>query len=417
MWGVATAVLIVTGTMPTLPAGCTLSDSYLCASVSGTLSSSAGTCVCTATLPTGCTMTKASHCMAFHGTLESHSGTCVCAVTSWVPRVVTNASKGDLALVPLSSLTSPDDAAIKLTMSALAQNFSHSLIHLSQGEVVHATAVGAIDQDGFHLAPDDLMNATPGVVRTTIDWAHDHDRFADEGLVGKPASEVLRPLLEAAADEALLDVGSAFYKVADFTDNTGMSFGFSTDRSVNRRGTQCAGFVWEAFNRAGVHISRHEYPVDLRTDVAHSLWDGLFDLAPWPAKRNVANQVVNCFAGFNKIDGVVNCDDTSDTWLTSGVGIGTTVSPDNLLPVSFVLHTGSSGFTDTGLPGYEWTERIGSRTVVTSQKLPGMTVDSSSRCDAAGSCVSFGAPTTVFQRIELQNVVGGYYSTTYLTSF
>lgn len=361
-----------------------------------------------------CTGPQSSRCAALGGTAVGSP--CVCVITSWVSRNVSNAKKGDVALVPLSVMSSPDDEAIRLTMSALAQNFSHSLIYRGQGFVTHATAIGAVGREGFHLEPADLMNATPGAVNTTIDWAFEHDRFGEEGLVAKPASEFLRPLMEAASDEAVLEVGAAYYKIGDFTENDGLMFGFAADRSVNRRGTQCAGFVWNAFSRAGIPISRHFYPADLRTEVAEVLWAGIADLAPWPFKGEIANQVVNCFAGFNKVNGVRNCDDTTGTWWISGVGSGTTVSPDNLLPVSFML-TASGPYTDTGLPGYEWTERVGYRTNVTSQKLPGDVVDSSRRCDVHGVCTSFGAPTTVLQVVELQNLTGGYWDTTVLTSF
>ena len=261
--------------------------SVLCAAIIALTSQSA---LAVSPLPPGCTAAHDARC---GGILGSSGGTCTCTVTTWTPRVVTNAKKGDLALVPLSAMTSPDDAAIRITMTALAQNFSHSLIHDSQGRVVHATAVGGVGQEGMHIDPADLMNATPGAVNTSIDWAFNNQRFSDEGLVGKPMSEVLRPMLENAADEATLNVGDAYYKVADFTDNTGMSFTFSADRTVNRRGTQCAGFVWDAFDRAGIHISRHAYPLDLRTDVANTLWAGIFDLAPWPKKHAIANQVVD----------------------------------------------------------------------------------------------------------------------------
>ncbi len=148
----------------------------------------------------------------------------------------------------------------------------------------------------------------------------------------------------------------------------------------------------------------------------------MYDQVPWAAgivglRNRIANQVTNCFGAFGRSNGTASCDDTSNTW-ESAVGSGTTISPDNLLRVSQTLQAGSA-YTDTGLSGYTWA-RKSSPTITsagpvltTTQLQPGDTLTSSMRCSFSlgrWSCTSYGATNTPFYRVELQNMVGGTYS-------
>ncbi|MFN7130491.1 MAG: hypothetical protein ACK4N5_00315, partial [Myxococcales bacterium] len=209
----------------------------------------------------------------------------------------------------------------------------------------------------------------------------------------------------------------------DYTSNVAMGYGISSDRSRDRRGTMCSGTVYDAFTRAGFTITRHTYPASLRQSVARAAYDSVFDQVPnWSSvfsmRSRVANQVVNCFAAFGRTNGGVSCDDTSNTW-ESGVGSGTTVAPDNLLPVQFTL-TSSGAFSDEGDAGYTWQRLLSSssmfRMVERRQVTAGDSVQNSQRCSGS-TCTSFGASTTPFQKIELQNMVGGVYESVVLDTF
>lgn len=366
-----------------------------------------------------CTPQQTVSCADQGGELEiSEAKGCECWITTYTPRKVTNAIKGDVGLVPVNDGRGED--TVRAVMGALVQNHRHSVIFLSQSSLVNNTSLDDpndnVQEFNRRLDPAILMNGSPGVVSWSLDKAYDVERLSNEGLVLKPLTESLRHYFTDAADEALDDVGRAYYKLSDYMAMSGMGFSYGSDRSVDRRGTMCSGLIYDAFTRAGLTISVYTYPLELLNYVAQSTYESVFDQVPgWTAivgmRSRVANQVVNCFAGFRRFNGGVSCDDTSDTWKGLS-GTGTSVAPDNLLRVSQTLES-SGSYTDTGASGYGWdraTGGAGASTHTTHQHLSaGNTLTSSAGCTSAG-CVSYGAYSTPFYHVELQNLVGGYYT-------
>ena len=368
----------------------------------------------------GCTPQQTVYCADHGGTLKiTDDGDCQCWTSIYMPRKVTNALKGDVGLVPVSDGRGED--TVRAVMGALVQNHRHSVIFLSQSSLVNNTSLDDpndhIQELNRRLDPAILMNGSPGVISWSLDKAYDVERLSDEGLVLKPLTESLRHYFTDAADEALDDVGHAYYKLSDYMAMSGMGFSYGSDRSVDRRGTMCSGLVHDAFKRAGLTISIYTYPLELLNYVAQSTYEAIFDQVPtWTAivglRSRIANQVVNCFGAFGRYNGGVSCDDTSDTW-TGLSGTGSSVAPDNLLHVSQTLES-SGSYTDTGPSGYRWIRAVGDSGASTDkdrdQLSAGDTLTSSAGCTSAG-CVSYGAYSTPFYHVELQNLVGGYVAT------
>jgi hypothetical protein len=302
-------------------------------------------------------------------------------------------------------------------------------VFLSPTEVVNSTSTDDpqknVEYFNRRLDPAILMNGLPGVARWSVDTTYAVERLSDEGLLLKPVSEdlVIRDMFRAAADEAIADVGKAYYKLSDYMTLAGMGFTYGADRTVDRRGTMCSGLVYDAFTRAGFTISTYNYPLELLSYVAQATWDSVYDQTPWYAsvvngRTRIANQVVNCFAAFGRYNGAASCGDTSDTWKALSSS-GTSIAPDNLLRVSQPLQSGPT-YTDTGAGGYHWSRAVGGGglfTGINEQQLrPGNTLTSSQGCTSAG-CVSYGASSTPFWRVELQNSIASSYTTRQVFDF
>jgi len=164
------------------------------------------------------------------------------------------------------------------------------------------------------------------------------------------------------------------------------------------RGSHCSGYISWAFGQVGLAIAPVSYGEAIRRDVAGEVHDAVVDLVNDSldgksglgtfaihlfkpnAAENIANQVVNCFAG-------LDCASTDPDWHTLGPGDGLASSPDNLLPSKVTL---------SGSRTYDWNG------VALS---PGQVE------------IETGTTTSPFKRVEAQVVAGGYYGTTRLTSW
>lgn len=338
-------------------------------------------------------------CQDLGGEISTPGDDCICEVEAWVSRRFTNASKGDVNLV--ANGDGRGSPLVSLITDELGQTHRHALVFLDNGRNVRHDSMDDpgtkyVFPSGVRLDPADLRNGLPGTVSQTVDEAWEWGRLGDDGLVLKPrqmtsvsrisgrttVSEPNRPLFEDAADIA--EANEGYYKISDYTEMVGMDLSLIGDRDDDDlRGTHCSGFVHFAFTEAGLPISNHFYDEALRQDVAEAAYDqirsdvhgtlGLGIVILPDAADDIANQVVNCFAG-------LGCDNISNDW-EDGVGDGEAVSPDNLLPTSFTL--AGSGST-------VWNGRT---------KSAGQTLSNE----------EFGAPTTPFRRLEPQTMTGGYW--------
>jgi hypothetical protein len=378
-----------------------------------------------------CTVDQLVSCSLEGGTGEVRSNRCVCVITEYTPAYVSNADRGDVGLVPVND--GKGEETVRAVMDALNQNHRHAVMYLDSETLRHNTSYTLEDSDvnwtfgGLRIQPGVLMNGQPGIMTESVDDALDAgwNRLGQDGLVLKPGrwgitkqsldgldpikrvssdrrgSNQLTivkgnlflgaPSFAAAADKA--ETLKGYYKISDYSGLTGMALPYAGDlERDDLRGTMCSGFVYEAFTKSGYSISKHTYSSTVRDDVAQAVWDSVHDqvndsMGAWlvlfpQADEELPNQVVNCFAG-------LACDDTSDTW-ESGVGSGSTVSPDNLLPKYFTLY-GRGSYDGWG--GVAMTS--------------GTAVDNS----------VYGATTTPFRRVEIQNLVGSVYSETVLTTW
>jgi hypothetical protein len=319
---------------------------------------------------------------------------CVCTVYEWVPRQITNADKGDVGIVPIAG-NSGGDEIVRAALSAAGQAHRHAVMFYSSGTMVrHNTmyssqiAVVTPFVGPVRLDNNDLRNGTPGAISQSIDDAFDNGRLEDEGLVLMPKSESDRQMFKDAVSRAI-DT-SAYYKLAEYTDQDHMDLGWSDSRIGNLRGTHCSGYVTWAFAQVGFNIPAVFYDEDIRRQVALAVYDSTFDsvqdsmdgkgglesfaisVFKPDAAENIANQVTNCFAG-------LGCNNLEPDWDTKGPGTGWATSPDNLLPKSF-LYAGSQT--------YEWNSKV---------------------LSAGNVSIDTGTTSSPFTRVEAQIVGGGYY--------
>lgn len=354
-----------------------------------------------------CSTAQTSRCVNLGGAALEDATThaCVCLVTSWVPRQVTNALEGDVGLVPIAG--SRGNAVVRAALSTVGQNHRHSVMYYNAGSNIrHSTMfVGDVTPvipliGPVHLDADSLRNGTPGFTSIDIDGAYDEGDLDETGLVLKPSSEMLvcptrttcyAPRMRFTSAVTTARATSGYYKLSDYTSLDGMSRSYSSSGVGDLRGTHCSGFVRFSFESTGYSIPTVTYSSSVRSAAASAVFSAaraevtseLSWFEAWykpNADTNIANQIVNCFAG-------LDCGSWASDW-RGGVGSGDSVSPDNLLPTSFTLR-GSGSAT--------WN---------------GATV-------SAGSTVSnaWGNSSTPFGRVEPQVTAGGYYVETALTTW
>ncbi|HVV85302.1 MAG TPA: hypothetical protein VHE35_19705 [Kofleriaceae bacterium] len=366
-----------------------------------------------------CSSQQKTSCAATGGVAEQIGVACACVTTVYTPRQVVNADDGDVGLVPILEGSTKGDPIVRTALSSAGQLHRHAVMfHDSGRKTRHDTMYFADGDDGstadaggayitvhaplvgeIHLDEDELRNGTPGAITQTVDDTYARGRLEDTGLVLKPrqlclvnpfngvmsCSEPDRAAFAGAVSDAL--TLEAYYKLSDYTDQDSMSKPFSLTRVGDLRGSHCSGYIAANFIGRGLAIAPVHYDQPLRDLIANDVFDETRDEARagtnfwkdflaavtlhWSGPTNVANQVVNCFAGFD-------CGDTSDTW-AGGTGDGDANSPDNLLPVSFKL---------SGTASYEWT---------TGLVHVNDTVSNPN-----------GTATTPFRRVEAMVMTGGY---------
>lgn len=286
-------------------------------------------------------------------------------VWKWVPAGI-NASRGD------AILSADGDGVIGALLGSINQSWTHSGMSLDNGytirhntmymeniQVIYNTFLG-INTTPKHLNGDQLQSGNPGIITETTSNAYGADGTVsfvyytykdgtyinNNALVLKPKSEsTWRSRLESAASQ--MSSVNAYYNVYAYTNH--YDFTWSSSK-VTSRGQHCSGTIWWANNKAGNSFLTTYYSPSLRQSGASVLFSSIrqavSDDAGWfgniilslfdsGAKDRVANQVVNCFA-FD------DCWNTGSRW-KNGVGSGTAVSPDNLLP---------TGYSNLG--GYYW---------------------------------------------------------------
>ena len=380
-----------------------------------------------------CSVWDLTTCAGMGGVVASRSGDCWCDIYEWVPRRAVNASDGDVGVVPIDGRGSEIVATVT---QEIGQFHRHAVMFYGDGDYTrHDTMYMADGEDGsesdaggdyvevrtpligeVRLDGDDLANGLPGAISQTVDDTYDLGRLADTGLVLKPAQQMTfsrlggtvitepnRSFFEAAVTAARST--SAYYKLSDYTDMDSMGLAWSSTRTGDLRGSHCSGFVTDAFRDQGLSLANVTYPEALRQDVAEVLFDQVRDecraetgiwsdllaglTLHWSACTNIANQVVNCFAD-------LGCDNTSNDW-RDGVGSGSAVSPDNLLPDSFRY---------TGTRTYDWDGTTLSNGTGPAYPLLGTTV---SHPGLSGSePTTSSTSVSPFQRVEALRYSGGY---------
>ena len=305
-----------------------------------------------------CSLDQNSSCIYNRGGLPAYeNGICVCYLSVWVPRQVTNAEKGDVGLVPIAG-NDGGDPVVRAALGALGQAHRHSVMFYDNGQKIRHDTMYA-DQIEVNepwvgkvsLDADQLRNGTPGAISQSIDDAFADGSLVDDGLLLKPGSSYInlftgektdaRPLFKDAVDLAIAT--PAYYKLSDYTDMTSMLLPWRSSGVGDLRGSHCSGYISWAFGQVGLAITPVSYDEDVRRDVAGAVHDAVVDsvnesldgksglgtfvvhLFKPNAAENIANQVVNCFAG-------LDCASTDPDWRTLGPGDGLASSPDNLLP-------------------------------------------------------------------------------------
>src|SRR4029078_5649862 len=98
------------------------------------------------------------------------------------PRKIHNAIKGDVGLVPVND--GRGEETVRAVMGALVQNHRHTVLFLSQSEVVKNATLdnpqGHVQVFKMPRDPAILMNGSPGVARWSVDKTYDEERLSDE---------------------------------------------------------------------------------------------------------------------------------------------------------------------------------------------------------------------------------------------
>jgi len=317
-----------------------------------------GTNTGTAPGATACTADQNYSCLFNrNGDPEFENGICVCYAAKWVPRQVTNADKGDVGLVPIAG-NNGGDPVVRVALGSLGQAYRHSVMFFSDGQMIRHNMMYT-DQievkeplvGKVRLDADQLRNGTPGAISQSIDDAFADGSLVDDGLLLKPGSSYInlftgvktdpRQAFEDAVDLAVAT--RAYYKLSDYTDMTSMLLPWKQSGVGDLRGSHCSGYISWAFGQVGLAIAPVSYGEAIRRDVAGEVHDAVVDLVNDSldgksglgtfaihlfkpnAAENIANQVVNCFAG-------LDCASIDPDWDTIGPGDGLASSPDNLLP-------------------------------------------------------------------------------------
>ena len=369
-----------------------------------------------------CTESQTFACLNYHGgvTTFDENGACACEIATWVPRQVVNAQDGDVGIVPLDNR---GDATVGVVTREIGQFHRHAVMFHDNGrQTRHNTMLlentrmepspGAI-----RLRPNELENGLPGAITQTIDATYNSGRLSSSGLILKPAMslgivggqfvtyEPNRPRFEAAVADALTTEG--YYKLSDYSNQDSMSRPYDTTRQGDQGGSHCSGYAAEFYRDQGLPIADVSYPQSLRQRVAQTLFaetrsacrDKFGRFTPilgaltgqWKVCRDIAHQVTNCFAD-------LGCGDTSATW-QSGVGGGSAVSPDNLLP---------SEFRYRGTATYNWDGTTLAAGTGLVDVLFGTPTD---HPGLSGAEPGVSATTqTPFERAEAMEFSGGYFN-------
>jgi len=275
----------------------------------------------------------------------------------WVPAGI-NATKGDIVL------SAEGEGVIGALLGSLNQTWTHTGMAMDNGytirhntmymenvEVIYNSFWG-IKTTPKYLNGSQLQSGQPGIITESVSNAYGADGTVsfvmytyrdgqvinNNALVLKPRSEsAWRSRLHTAA--AKMAWMNAYYNVYAYSNH--YDFTYSSSK-VTSRGHHCSGTVWWANVKAGNSMLTTWYSSSLRQSGAAVLHSGIrqsvADDAGWfgniilslfdsGAKDRIANQVVNCFA-FD------DCWNTNSRW-RNGVGSGTAVSPDNLLPTGY----------------------------------------------------------------------------------
>lgn len=283
----------------------------------------------------------------------------------WIPAGI-NASRGDAVL------SADGEGVIGALLGSINQSWTHSGMALDSGytirhntmymeniDVIYNTFLG-IKTTPKYLNGGQLQSGQPGIITESTSNAYGADgtvsfvmytnkngvTINNNALVLKPKDEsAWRSRLNSAA--AQMTSVNAYYNVYAYTNH--YDFTWSSSKTTSR-GHHCSGTIWWANNKAGNIFPTTYYSSSLRMTGANVLYNSLkqavADDAGWfgniilslfdsGAKDRIASQVVNCFA-FD------DCWNTTGRW-KNGVGSGTAVSPDNLLP---------TGYSNLG--GYYW---------------------------------------------------------------
>lgn len=280
----------------------------------------------------------------------------------WVPTQITNAQTGD------TILTSSPNGLIGTLLGSLGQYWSHSGMFIDFGyDIRHNTAdPNKINQVDDRLNSGDLYAMKPGIITQGVP-----DAFGDKGAAEfnffdyQNGSAVNRnavilklrkvtglgPSPYSAGPQMLhYEAMYSFYSYTDvWTTEPDPSDPdhLHVAPDLNRR-NMCAGTIaWALFSGGGLAVWPWAYSEDVRNRAAPVLYNSIYNLtgskvpgANVPfignivkvlaggTRTNIANQVVNCMA-------FQACNDVSDRW-RRGVGVGNSISPDNLLPAGYI---------------------------------------------------------------------------------
>ena len=281
-----------------------------------------------------------------------------------------NMSAGDIVLS-----ADPDGVIYKL-LSSLGQQHSHSGMASSENSFRHNTAeADAIKTVDSGLIPQrlrasgdySLRDAWPGMIDQTVEAASLTREFlVPGGLVLTAAEDEPWELAQARAQQRrrALDLLTRFQGYYSFFAYTDIGWGEPFTKSYGN-GNMCSGSIYHAQrlanNNAWTPDSLRYYASEVRQPAAEVLYDELRrtirDKPNWIGKivfainslvgsslddfaRRTANQIVNCMA-FN------DCGNTDTRW-RNGVGGGTSLSPDDMLTLTYLnLFLSSWGGSDT----------------------------------------------------------------------
>lgn len=269
-------------------------------------------------------------------------------------------SRGDVIL------TTSTDGVIKDLVSAIGQTYTHSGMVLSDTDVRHNSMdealIRTLSSKGLRLVPErfkaiganSLRDASPGM-RT--------DRLDDQGfravtslvLTGPPESSFGRHAAASAMEQM-----DGYYRLYAYTD---MAWKDPRTR-LPGTGSMCSGTIAMASELTGLLPPgvRFTYTAEVRDGVARVLYESVRkrvrqaipELLGYVLRNQridsitneIANQVVNCMA-FD------DCGNTSARW-ASGVGPGSTISPDNLIDVLHAMWLRSALLAGPNAFPYQW---------------------------------------------------------------